>query len=86
MCIRDRSDGLPERYPEWTSIGPEGETKISFKNGGFANLYDDKVTIENWPDTKETLVFRLDAQGKPYVENVDNLPKWIRVTENKIEV
>ena len=81
-----KSDGLPARYPEWTSIGSEGETKISFKNGGFANLYDDKVTIENWPDTQETLVFRLDAQGKPYVENADNLPKWIRVTENKIEV
>lgn len=89
--------GYNTRYdpkPSWYRDTGDGVRTISFANGGRINIFDDHVTLENWPDpakgAKQTFVFRRNTDGKPYVEGYqgrpDMLPDWIRATENKVEV
>lgn len=67
-----------------------GASAIDFDNGGRMTIYPDRVTMTHWPDAPQDLVFRLNSDGKPYVEGFENrpdaLPGWVRATENKVEV
>lgn len=75
--------------PEWFSEDTDGGRTVTFGNGGLVTFYDAEVTLD-WPDQSETFVFRLNADNKPFVvdyqDRLDDLPEWIRQTENKIEV
>ena len=63
---------------------------VLFDNGGKITIFKDRVEMANWPDTNETFVFKLDTNNKPevvgYAGRRDELPKWMRWTENKVEV
>ena len=65
-------------------------TTVNFENGGKFVFFPDRVEMRNFPKTKQTFVFKLNQQGKPYVENYvgkeELLPSWMRATENKVEV
>lgn len=75
--------------PEWFSEEQDGSNTVIYGNGGKATFYDDEITLE-WPDQDEIFRSRLNSNGKPYVvdceERLDDLPEWIRQTENKVEV
>ncbi|MGR3436818.1 MAG: phosphonate ABC transporter, permease protein PhnE [Shimia sp.] len=75
--------------PDWFTEDADGGRTITYGNGGQVTYYDDRITLD-WPDQDETFEFRLDANGKPFVvgyqDRLDELPDWIRQTENKIEV
>ncbi|MEL6646682.1 MAG: phosphonate ABC transporter, permease protein PhnE [Pseudomonadota bacterium] len=75
--------------PEWFSEDTDGGRTVTFGNGGEVTFYDTDITL-NWPDQTEEFVFTLNGDGKPFVvgyENrADELPEWIRQTENKIEI
>ncbi|MEO0913360.1 MAG: phosphonate ABC transporter, permease protein PhnE [Pseudomonadota bacterium] len=75
--------------PEWFSEDADGGRTITFGNGGEVTYYDTEITL-NWPDVEEEFVFRLNADGKPFVvgyqDRLDELPEWIRQTANKVEV
>ncbi|MEO0993539.1 MAG: phosphonate ABC transporter, permease protein PhnE [Pseudomonadota bacterium] len=77
-------------HPDWMRQTDEGGSEVSFDNGGTMTIFRDRVEMANWPDTAETFVFRRDRNDKPYVEGyrdrLDELPDWIRATENKVEV
>ncbi len=77
--------------PAWFTTNPgTGGRTVSFDNGGKITLFDDRVEMSNWPGTDETFVFRRDANEKPlvvgYRDRPDQLPSWMRWTENKIEI
>jgi phosphonate transport system permease protein len=77
--------------PAWFSKSEAtGGGTVSFDNGGKITIYPNRVEMFDWPGTKETFVFRLDANGKPmvvgYRDRKDQLPEWIRWTANKVEV
>lgn len=77
--------------PAWFQSDPSAQTHIiQFDNGGHITFYSDAVVLANWPGTKEDFTFRRTAEGTPYVDGYRNrlaeLPDWIRVTENKVEV
>ncbi len=67
-----------------------GTTMVTFENGGSVVFHDTKLVMQNWPGETRDYVFRVDGQGRPFVENDSGqstkIPEWIRVTENKIEV
>jgi len=74
--------------PDWyAEVG--GGREMTFNNGGVITFFDDYVTMD-WPGYDETYRFELNADGKPYVvdyqNRLDELPEWIRQTENKVEV
>ncbi len=75
--------------PEWFTDDTDGGRTVTFGNGGEVTFYDKEVTL-NWPDQTEEFVFTLNADGKPFVVGYENrledLPEWIRQTENKIEI
>ncbi len=75
--------------PDWFVEAGDGGRVINFDNGGTVTYYDDHVTMD-WPGESETYEFRLNDNNKPYVvdyENrLDELPGWIRQTENKVEI
>ena len=75
--------------PEWFTEGSDGGRTIEYGNGGLVTFYDDVIALK-WPDQDEIFEFRLNANNKPYVvgyENrLDDLPDWIRQTENKVEI
>ena len=75
--------------PEWFSEDSDGGRTITYGNGGAVTFYDTEITL-NWPDMDEEFVFRLNADGKPFVVGYEGrlgaLPEWIRQTENKIEI
>ena len=77
--------------PKWFKTDPKtGAHVISFDNGGTITYFKDRVEMANWPDTNETFVFTRDANEKPkvvgYEGRRDELPSWMRWTENKVEV
>ena len=79
-----------------------GAGTVNFSNGGKMTIFRDRVEMTNWPNTNEPFVFKIgkflevDEYGKeksvnkPYVFGYENrrndLPPWIRWTENNIEV
>ena len=74
--------------PAWFS--DDGETRIvEFENGGIITILPDLVQME-WPGYDEIFEFELNAEGKPYVIGYDgreeDLPEFMRRTENKVEV
>ncbi|MEL7253263.1 MAG: phosphonate ABC transporter, permease protein PhnE [Pseudomonadota bacterium] len=75
--------------PEWFTDDTDGGRTVTFGNGGEVTFYDTEITL-NWPDQTEEFVFTLNADGKPFVVGYENrledLPDWIRQTENKIEI
>lgn len=78
-------------YPEWFQRGTsETGSTVTFGNGGKMTVYGDRVVMFDWPDLQEDFVFRLDGEGKPFVEGYvgdrDSLPEWMRWTDSKIEV
>ncbi|MEM9715104.1 MAG: ABC transporter permease subunit [Pseudomonadota bacterium] len=62
---------------------------IEFENGGVITILPDLVQME-WPGYDEVFEFALNADGKPYVVGYDgredDLPDFMRRTENKVEV
>lgn len=77
------------RIPSWYQ--DNGASKmVRFDNGGQMQVFEDRVTMENWPGLKDDLIFSINADGKPQViwanGGSDPMPAWIRQTENKIEV
>ena len=76
--------------PAWLSPGADGGGTVRFDNGGRIAIFKDRVEMLDWPGTNETFVFKLDQNGKPMVVGYegrrDELPSWIRWTENKVEV
>lgn len=75
--------------PDWFVEGRDGGRTMTYGNGGKATFYDDEITLD-WPGQTETFHFRLNDDGKPYVvdyqNRLDELPEWIRQTENKVEI
>ncbi len=75
--------------PEWYSEDVAGGDTITYGNGGKVTFSENEITL-NWPNESETFRFRRDADNKPYVVGyegrLDELPEWIRQTENKVEV
>ncbi|MEL7405311.1 MAG: phosphonate ABC transporter, permease protein PhnE, partial [Pseudomonadota bacterium] len=75
--------------PDWFSEDAEGGSTVTFGNGGKVTFHDTEITL-NWPDQTEEFVFMLNVEGKPFVVGYENrledLPEWIRQTENKIEI
>lgn len=75
--------------PEWYSEGADGGDTITYGNGGRVIFYNDEIELQ-WPNQSETYRFRLNSDGKPYVVGyegrLEELPEWIRQTENKVEV
>ncbi|MEL6203685.1 MAG: phosphonate ABC transporter, permease protein PhnE [Pseudomonadota bacterium] len=78
-----------EPKPDWFEERADGGRTITYGNGGQVTFYDTEVTLD-WPDQDETFVFRLDGDGKPFVvgyqDRLDELPEWMRQTENKVEI
>lgn len=77
--------------PAWFSTNPAtGGRTVDFDNGGKITYFRDRIEMANWPGTNETFVFKRGADGKPYVvgyrDRKDQLPKWMRWTDNKIEI
>lgn len=75
--------------PAWYSEDSDGGNTITYGNGGMVTFYNNEITLK-WPDNDETFLFRRNANNKPYVVGyegrLDELPDWIRQTENKVEV
>ena len=87
----DHSFGGKISPPEWFS--QDSKTKrsfVAFNNGGTMVVGPDAAKLINWPGLDEDLTFRRNADGTPYVVGYENrpedLPAWLRVTPNKIEV
>ena len=63
---------------------------VSFDNGGKITIFEGRVEMANWPETQETFVFRINENELPEVVGYEGrkqeLPSWIRWTENNIEV
>ncbi|MEO1066131.1 MAG: hypothetical protein AAFW47_02005, partial [Pseudomonadota bacterium] len=86
--------GFRHKYdppPAWFVENPQtGGRTVNFDNGGRITFFDDHVVMSDWPKAEQDYVFRRDAEGKPYVEGFadrpDELPSWMRATENKVEV
>ncbi|MEM9100310.1 MAG: phosphonate ABC transporter, permease protein PhnE [Pseudomonadota bacterium] len=76
--------------PAWFTETDDGGHVVSFDNGGAMAIYADRVVMRNWPTTTRDYVFLRNEGGSPYVEdyrdNPEDLPGFVRVTENKIEV
>ena len=77
-------------HPKWfDKVGDDGGA-VNFDNGGKITILKDRVEMSNWPGTDETYVFRLGKNGKPvvvgYEGRAEDLPNWMRWTENKVEV
>ena len=76
--------------PAWFTTTNDGGHTVSFDNGGAMTIYDDRVVMSSWPETTRDYVFLRNEGGSPFVEdyrdNPNDLPDFIRVTENKIEV
>lgn len=68
----------------------KGGTAVTFENGGKVVFFKDRVEMQDWPGEERTYIFKIDINGRPYVEGLGeasfNMPPWIRVSENKIEV
>ncbi|MBX2884768.1 MAG: phosphonate ABC transporter, permease protein PhnE [Granulosicoccus sp.] len=75
--------------PEWFSEEADGGNTVTYVNGGKATFYENEITLD-WPNQSEIFRFRLGSDGKPYVVDYegrsDELPEWIRQTENKVEI
>ena len=87
----DHSFGGKISPPEWFSKDTNtGTSIVKFQNGGSVILANEKVSLINWPGLENDLVFKRYDDGKPYAVGYENreleLPEWIRVTDNKIEV
>lgn len=67
-----------------------GGTSVKFDNGGEVVFFEDRVLMQNWPGEAINYVFKVDTNGRPYVESLAGtpfkIPSWIRVTQNKVEV
>ena len=67
-----------------------GGTAVTFENGGQVVFFRDRVEMQNWPGEKQTYTFKIDVNGRPYVEGLGgasvDIPPWMRVSDNKIEV
>ncbi|MEM9045011.1 MAG: phosphonate ABC transporter, permease protein PhnE [Pseudomonadota bacterium] len=76
--------------PAWFTYTDDGGQVVDFDNGGTMTIYKDRVVMASWPKTTRDYVFLRNEGGSPYVEdykdNPQDLPDFIRVTENKIEV
>lgn len=77
--------------PTWFSEDKaNGAGSVRFENGGEITIFKDRVEMTSWPGTEETYVFKLNANKKPevvgYLDRKQDLPSWMRWTENKIEV
>ena len=74
--------------PDWFT--DDGETRtVAFENGGIITIEPNIVSMD-WPGYDEVFQFELNADGKPYVIGYDgreqDLPEFMRRTENKVEV
>lgn len=77
--------------PDWFSEDKaNGKGTVRFENGGTISISKDRVELANWPGTNENFVFKLNANKKPevvgYSDRKQDLPSWMRWTENKVEV
>ena len=80
-----------KKDPEWLSRNTTSKsTVVNFDNGGKFIFFSNRVEMKDWPDVKENFIFKINSNGKPYVEGYqgkeDLLPNWMRATENKVEV
>lgn len=97
----DRSDDIDVYFeaktyeytkdPDWfMRSSPSVGSRVDFDNGAYFILRGDTVTLNDWPTLDAPLVFGRNASGRPTVVGYENrrqeLPEWIRWTENKIEV
>ncbi|MBX2884838.1 MAG: phosphonate ABC transporter, permease protein PhnE [Granulosicoccus sp.] len=78
-----------EPKPDWFIEGSDGGNTVVYGNGGKATFYQKEIVLD-WPGQEESYRFRLNSEGKPYVVDyqgrLDELPEWIRQTENKVEI
>lgn len=77
--------------PNWfTKNKTTGAGTINFDNGGKITIFADRVEMFDWPGTSETFVFKLGDNKKPevvgYAGRKQDLPPWMRWTENNVEV
>jgi phosphonate transport system permease protein len=80
-----------EKDPDWFSrSSPVSGSRVDIDNGSYFVLTGETVTLHDWPGLDAPLVFGRTADGLPqivgYENKRDQLPDWIRWTENKIEV
>ena len=75
--------------PDWFETESDGGQTVVYGNGGRATFYTDRITLD-WPGQDEVFTFLRNGDGKPFVEGYesrpDDLPDWMRVTANKIEI
>lgn len=75
-----------ETPPEWVTIDPAADTAdVSFPNGGHVIITPTMVEMRDWPNG-EDFTFGLNTDGKPRVVSGGEIPDWIRITDNKVEV
>ena len=78
-----------EPKPEWFTNTQNGGHQLTYGNGATTTFFENEVTFY-WPDLGETFAIRLGDDGKPYVvgyqDRPEDLPEWIRVTTNKVEI
>ena len=81
----------PKDFPEWF-LSDTNKQSVIFNNQGIIDIFKDKIEMKGFGNEEEKnllLTFKL-LNGKPTVEGYTfddpKLPKWIRVTENKVEV
>ncbi|MEL6374305.1 MAG: phosphonate ABC transporter, permease protein PhnE [Pseudomonadota bacterium] len=77
--------------PKWYTRDEQARSHtVRFDNGGRMIVFPDRVEMRDWPKTTQPFIFKVNAEGKPYVEGfvgrTQALPSWIRQTENKVEV
>ena len=80
-----------KKDPEWLSRNTTSKsTVVNFDNGGKFIFFSNRIEMKDWPDVKENFIFKINSNGKPYVEGYqgkeDLLPNWMRATESKVEV
>ena len=75
--------------PPWLQQGADGAQTVTFNSGSTITFFNDRVVMTH-EDFSKPLTFKVNAQGKPYIEGYESsqagLPGWIRVSESKVEV
>ena len=77
--------------PTWLIRNKNNQsTIVNFDNGGQFVFFPNRVEMRNFPNINEPFIFKLNKNGKPYVDGYvgkeSMLPSWMRATENKVEV
>ncbi len=79
-----------EPAPEWLAATDDNGYAVNFDSGIQFVLYQDAAVVKNVPDATQEYEIKRDDQGRPFVvgfqDRPEDLPDWIRATENRVEV